>query len=450
MPERWISAARSRSVGRASRASGRSSARNGRSFLATGLESSTSGSRSSSAPRRLTNVVLARRRNGGQPLDRVGERDLLVADRGRRGREVVDEAGEVVAAVGDVGDELRGRDDEALEQRRVAVELAEQAAGRRQRRVEVHDALAELLAGALVLAPGAAEDAGQRLARVGVEGVEELVEVDRGGRSRLLDRAAVGDRAAIPAGRGGGRCSGSRCRRARPGGPSAGCRGAAARSPLSMRSVTSAWPSSVRSMPVTLPTGRPGDLHEVALDELGGVLEAGLDLVGLIAAEEREARDDACRDQGSHGKYPRDVSRSPHSDDALQHPARHALSTAGRASEQRRERSVKGEPARSDSDLTRDQPSNAARVRRLDTFDAQEFVAALVAPRHLHAPWRDAERLATNAHRASLARPSTGGAVTRITTAPRARPRPRRGGPGAGAGRGGRSGAASAGDRARQ
>ena len=56
---------RSANVGRASCASGRSSARNGRSFFATGFESSTSGSRSSSAARRFRNVVLARRMKAG-------------------------------------------------------------------------------------------------------------------------------------------------------------------------------------------------------------------------------------------------------------------------------------------------------------------------------------------------------------------------------------------------
>ena len=92
----------------------------------------------------------------GQAADRLRERLLLVADRGRGDGELVDEAGEVVAAVGDVRDELRGGDDEALEQRRVAVELAEQPARGGQRRVEVGDALVELLALALDLRRGAA------------------------------------------------------------------------------------------------------------------------------------------------------------------------------------------------------------------------------------------------------------------------------------------------------
>ena len=64
-PGVWISVERLRNVGRASRASGRSWARNGRSFLATGLDSRTSGSTSSSVARRFTNVVFARRMNGG-------------------------------------------------------------------------------------------------------------------------------------------------------------------------------------------------------------------------------------------------------------------------------------------------------------------------------------------------------------------------------------------------
>ena len=59
---------RSRSVGRASCVRGRSSASRRRSFGATGLDSSTSGLRSSSVARRLTNVVFARRMNGGRRL----------------------------------------------------------------------------------------------------------------------------------------------------------------------------------------------------------------------------------------------------------------------------------------------------------------------------------------------------------------------------------------------
>ena len=128
-----------------------------------------------------------------QLLDRVGQRGLLVADRGRRGGEVVDQAGEVLVAVGDVGDELGGGDDEALEQRGVAVELVEQAAGGGERRVEVDERLVHLLALALELLGGALEDVLEVLARLVVEGVEELVEVDRRGRRVLLDHAAVGD-----------------------------------------------------------------------------------------------------------------------------------------------------------------------------------------------------------------------------------------------------------------
>ena len=129
----------------------------------------------------------------GQAADRLGERLLLVADRGRRGGELVDEAGQVLVAVGDVGDELRRGDDEALEQRGVAVELAEQPTGGGERRVEVGDALVELLALALDLVGRAVDHALQRLARLRVEGVEDLVEVDGGGRRVLLDHALVGD-----------------------------------------------------------------------------------------------------------------------------------------------------------------------------------------------------------------------------------------------------------------
>ena len=144
------SALRSLNVGRASCASGRSSARNGRSFLATGLESSTSGLRSSSVARRLRNVVLARRRNGGSCSTESASAcwrepiALVVVARWstRPARSSLRSARSVTS--------LRGGDDEALEQRRVGVELAEQPRGRRERRVEVQQAGVELVAAAAV------------------------------------------------------------------------------------------------------------------------------------------------------------------------------------------------------------------------------------------------------------------------------------------------------------
>ena len=51
-----------------------------------GLAASTSGSTSSSAERRFTNVVFARRRNGGQALDGLGEGVLLAAPARRTSR----------------------------------------------------------------------------------------------------------------------------------------------------------------------------------------------------------------------------------------------------------------------------------------------------------------------------------------------------------------------------
>ena len=61
----------------------------------------------------------------------------------------------------------------------------------------------------------------------------------------------------------------------------------------------------------TLPTGDAGDLHEVALDELGGVLEARVDRVGAAAvAEQEHGHDRQRRDQRGGGEDPsQDVGR---------------------------------------------------------------------------------------------------------------------------------------------
>ncbi len=219
----------------------------------------------------------------GQAADRLGERGLLVADRVRGRREVVDQPGEVVAAVREVGDELRGGDDEALEQLRVGVQLAEQARGGRERRVEVQQALVHLLAAALVLRGRALDHLLEVLAGGLVERVEDLVEVDRGRRRLLADDAAVGDLRGLGAGE-----------------PQVDVAvGDAGQRRLADRRLRAAPQRRVllvdAERELGLPVGRQPDLldraradardlHEVALDELRGVLELRLDRVAARGA----------------------------------------------------------------------------------------------------------------------------------------------------------------------
>ena len=59
----------------------------------------------------------------------------------------------------------------------------------------------------------------------------------------------------------------------------------------SMRSSSSAWPSGVSSRSSTMPDGAAGDLDDVALDHRGGGLEADLDAVGVVAAEQDQGDD---------------------------------------------------------------------------------------------------------------------------------------------------------------
>src|SRR3954453_5038648 len=246
--------------------------------------------------------------------DRLGQRLLLVADGGRRGGELVDEAREVLAAVGDVRDELRGGDDEALEQRGVAVELAEQPARGGERGVEIGDARVELLALPLDLPGGALDDARERLAGRGVERVEQLVEVDRRRRRILVDDPAVGDlRGAV-----GGHAqvdvavghAGER-RLADGGGRPAAQRGGvlldAHRDPgLAVRREVDG---------LDLADRRAAGLDEVALDELRGVLEPGLDDVAAARRAQEEERDRYGHDdEGGQGRRSNDlIPRKPHS-----------------------------------------------------------------------------------------------------------------------------------------
>ena len=232
---------------------------------------------------------------GRQPLDGLGQRLLLGPDRVGRGGEVVDQAGDVLAAVGEVGDELGGGDDEALEQLGVGVQLAEQAGGGRQRGVEVEQAGVHLLAAVGVLGVEALDQALEVLAGGLVEGVEDLVEVDRGGGRLLLDRAAVGDR----------RLACAREPEVDVAVGDAGQGGLADRreGALAQRRVVVVDAEGQLGLAVgrdadvlDLARRHAGDLDEVAAHELRGVLEARLDLVLLAGPAQEQHRDhrDGC------------------------------------------------------------------------------------------------------------------------------------------------------------
>ena len=126
-----------------------------------------------------------------QQAERLRQRDVLRADRPRGRVRVADEAGEVVAPLGQRGDEPRRVDDEARQRVLVLGDLADEPARRRQQRVEVLRRLARLLALAAVLRGEALDDVLQVAARLLVERVEDLVEVDDRRRRRGRQRRAV-------------------------------------------------------------------------------------------------------------------------------------------------------------------------------------------------------------------------------------------------------------------
>jgi hypothetical protein len=109
------------------------------------------------------------------------------------GIRVGDQAGEIVAALGDRRHRVGRVDDEARQRRLVLGELPDQTARGRQRRVEVLGRLVGLRALAGVLRGEALDHALQVAARLGVERVEELVEVDHAGRRVRAEDLAVGD-----------------------------------------------------------------------------------------------------------------------------------------------------------------------------------------------------------------------------------------------------------------
>ena len=166
-----------------------------------------------------------------QQPDRLGERLLLVAERARGPVGVADQRGELGAALGERRDEARAVDQEALERGRVARQLLEQAARGRQRRVEVREALARLVAGVAELARLSLEEPLERAARLGVERVEDLVELDVRARPVGRDRRPVGQLAVLGLRAASARRTGSRSPTATAAGSRRACPPGAARGP---------------------------------------------------------------------------------------------------------------------------------------------------------------------------------------------------------------------------
>jgi hypothetical protein len=195
---------------------------------------------------------------------------------------VVDEPRELRPALRDVGDQARRRADEALQQRRVDVDLLEQSVRGRQRRVEVRPARARLGAAARIDVVLPADEAAQGLARLRVEGVEELVEIDRGRRLALADDAVRRDRRGVVAGWElevdvAVRDPGERGEPDRRVGALPQGRGIAVHLRLDPRLAVG------RELDVLdAAHGLAADLDLVALDDLGGVLEQ--EVVGLAPA----------------------------------------------------------------------------------------------------------------------------------------------------------------------
>ena len=126
-----------------------------------------------------------------EPPDELGERLLLRAERARRAVQVVHERAELALLLRERRDEPRRVLEEALEHRRVVGQLAEEPAGRRQVRLQVREAAVGVVADTRVLAPPAAEEALDRLARLLVEHAEERVDLDHGRGPVGRDHGAV-------------------------------------------------------------------------------------------------------------------------------------------------------------------------------------------------------------------------------------------------------------------
>ena len=142
--------------------------------------------------RQLLERAVALAQGDRQLAQAFGELGLLRADRRERRVRVFDEVGDGFVAGADRRDRLRRFHEEVRERLLVARELVEEVAARAQERREVFDRAAERAAGAGVLFGGSLDELAQAEPRLGVERVEQLVEVDHFfGRARGQGRAVV-------------------------------------------------------------------------------------------------------------------------------------------------------------------------------------------------------------------------------------------------------------------
>ena len=212
-------------------------------------------------------------------------------------------------ALVDVGDEVGRLVDELPQLRLVVEQLAEEAAGRREGGIEVDDSGVGLLGAARVGRAESPDDVAEAVAGLGVEDVEDLVEVDGGRRVLLGDRPPVLDllggarrELEIDVAVGDARQRGGANDRLGP----------AAQGVLVVVDLDLDLGLAVvgQGDVLDLPHLRARDLDEVALDELGGVLEAQRVRVAAVTGAEKHDRDRRrrhddgpnCRDPAHHAR----------------------------------------------------------------------------------------------------------------------------------------------------
>ena len=193
-------------------------------------------------------------------------------------------------ALVDVGDEVGRLVDELPQLRLVVEQLAEEAAGRREGGIEVDDSGVGLLGAARVGRAESPDDVAQAVAGLGVEDVEDLVEVDGGRRVLLGDRPPVLD---LRGGAGRELEIDVAVGDARQGGGANDRLGPAAQGVLVVVDLDLDLGLTIvgQGDVLDLPHLRARDLNEVALDELGGVLEAQRVGVAAVTGAEKHDRD---------------------------------------------------------------------------------------------------------------------------------------------------------------
>ena len=309
-PLRVTSLRRSRIVGREAATSGRSSRRNGASRFVAGLDSATSTSRSSSVARRFTNVVLARRSVvGSSPSARASATFSWP----------------IAAAVAFVLPTRSARSSrrsatavtarEELTMNSVSVPSSWVSWLTRRREVERNGLKysadsAACRALALVLRGEALDDALEVLARVRVERVEELVEVDDvGGRADGERRAVVERLRRVRRRRQRDVAVGD----ARQRGQADHGLGALAQRRVGLLDLDPHAGAVVVGQRDRADRADPAaaDLHVVALDELAGVLEHQVVLVRVTPAQEEHGDEHDGERQGGDGHAPGDRHPPP-------------------------------------------------------------------------------------------------------------------------------------------